>query len=825
MNISKKFLDRRNSKDWKTVQSIPIPKSFHFTAEKEIKIIEPLKFPKNFNPDIKSINMEEAQSSSSSKKESSEKLKPSKDSPQKRIQPEKAQGPLQKLSEEGSQILHLKGQIEDLRAKHKKENHQLKLQYEAQLLLLKDQHKRTLVQLKDKHKQTLDKIKLQHNFSIKEAQRPVKSGFNIEKQVSFKKLLSLLRTKMAHSQPSSDLKNNSPVLHSELVEKEWQEKYDKLKNKYQEKLKLLKDRYQTGLNLNQFELGRKLEQVKKDIRKDEKHSYKNKIQEIKDHYECQFLKLKKEKEKKQEDLENQYRLQIAEIKKSSHNEKKDLKAHLLYMEQNRVEQMNELHQVFRAKFHAQSLKYQQELKKIKKQSTARQLKKHYEKELFALKEQHNNEIQQVQGQLSRENQVFQETLNQKKDLYEKQQDELKNQYENKIQNLKKEHLSAVQKLEQSLQTEKNNNEKELSSLKESYETKVQSYKDNFDQLKIKHQKRQSETASLERQLAEYQSQVKDLSHTHKIQTDILMNRHKQEIADLTAQHLEDRIEIRSQSDIKINELKTNFHAEKLEWVKEQDQKDIRVKSMHENQINELNHSFNKTLSDLKARNDSAQNLIKKQYQKDLKEATYELTSQMSETQEQYKTSLSELEESHSKRITELKDAHESQMQYITKEFEKNLIKEKQKNEELIQLYDKDTSEMRSHLLSVKSKFQSQEMDLKQFKEESQVLSKRTRILLEENKTLQSQNKTLQEVFGEVQSQLEQKIQQIQSLQKLNQHISLSLFKAQKKKSEAGHSSSHSLENSKKKSSNQNQETMDNVDDDKETRLRSELHLY
>ena len=814
MNISKKFLDRRNAKDWKAVQSIPIPKSFKFTAEKGVKIIEPLKFPKNFNPDIKNINIEEAQSTSSSKKTSSENVKTSKKPTQTRVQ--EVQSYLQKLSEEGSQILHLKGQIEDLRKKRKRENHQLKLRYEAQMLMLKDQHKHAFLQLKNKHKQAMDKMRLQQS----PVESSAKSGLKTEKQASLKKLLSLLKVKIAQStQQSSQVNNSLAGSHLDTQQAE-KEKYDKLKKKYQEKLKLLKDRYQTGLNLNQFELSRKLEQIKKDIRKDEKHSYKNKIQEVKDHYECQLLKLKKEKEQQQADLESQYKRQIHQIRKSSHYENKDLKAHLLYMEQSHTEQVHNLRQVFKSKFHAQSLQYQQDLKKVREQNKVRRLKKHYAQKISSLKESYDNDLQQIQARFSSENQVLQNTLNTKKEFYEKQQAELKVQYENIIQNLKTEGLSAVQKLEQSLHSGQDEHEKILSSLKKDYESKVKMHEDNLSHLQGKYQKLQSQSASLERQLAEYQSQAKDLSHTHKVQTNILINRHKQEIADLEAQYLKDRIEIRSQSDAKINELKTSFHAEQLEWVKEQDKKDVRVKSMHENQINELKNSFNKTLDDLKTQSETSQNLIKDQYQKDLKEGAYELTSQLEEAQEKYKKSLSELEDSHSKRITGLKDTHESHLQYLTKDFEKNLIKEKQRNEELVQLYDKDTSEMRSHLLSVKSKLQSQEAGFKQLKEENQVLFKRNQTLIMDNKDLQSQNKTLQEVFGEVQSQLEEKIQQIQSLQKLNQHISLSLFKAQKKKSEGGQSH-RAVPTAKQKSLNQKQE----VEDDKETRLRSELHLY
>ena len=89
--------------------------------------------------------------------------------------------------------------------------------------------------------------------------------------------------------------------------------------------------------------------------------------------------------------------------------------------------------------------------------------------------------------------------------------------------------------------------------------------------------------------------------------------------------------------------------------------------------------------------------------------------------------------------------------------------------------------MKQEIRSLESKTKTQKIDLDKAVQENQTLLERIQCLSEENENIKKQNNTLQNTWGELESQVNTKNEQIISLQKLNQHISQSLFEEKQSK--------------------------------------------
>ena len=295
---------------------------------------------------------------------------------------------------------------------------------------------------------------------------------------------------------------------------------------------------------------------------------------------------------------------------------------------------------------------------------------------------------------------------------------------------------------------------------------------------------QTENTSLNRQMSEYKNQIEDLNRDKNQFLKQKEEQHKKQIAELTSKHYEEKISIRSESDRKLSEMQMSFHTEKMDWIQKIQSAKSENKTAHQELIEKMENDFKNQTAEMKAEHEQNQRELSEAKTKELKEVQYTLNEKLEDHRQKYSKQIEDRERAHSERIMELKTSHENHILSMTREAEKSFIEERVKNEKLIRLYDADTESMKKDIALLQNSLNMKKDSANKLFGENKILSNRVQSILSENQTLKEQNSVLKEAFDELNSKLEQKLEQILSLQKLNQHLSQSLFKAKKVKTKS-----------------------------------------
>lgn len=277
---------------------------------------------------------------------------------------------------------------------------------------------------------------------------------------------------------------------------------------------------------------------------------------------------------------------------------------------------------------------------------------------------------------------------------------------------------------------------------------------------------------------ELQQQLK--SYTQNQQTQVPVPRsHPLKIHHVQSSHLEEKIIIRSHNEDQLHKLRLQSESEKQELIHKLNEKEKQLIELHEQQLGGIKEKQKSSIQSLIDTQGESISKLKSSHKKDIDELRYENQSVLEEIHKKYKDTISSLENSISTRITELKTEHENQIEYMIKETEGSLVSGKVRNKELIELYDKDTVAMKRDLIALQSLTRVQKKDLDRVLQENQAFISRIETLLSENTKLKEQNQLSQDAWMRIDMDLEQKTKQISSLQKLNQHISQSLFQSKR----------------------------------------------
>ena len=143
-------------------------------------------------------------------------------------------------------------------------------------------------------------------------------------------------------------------------------------------------------------------------------------------------------------------------------------------------------------------------------------------------------------------------------------------------------------------------------------------------------------------------------------------------------------------------------------------------------------------------------------------------------EENHKKELEQLKLSYENRITNIESKLKNQMQHVKIEMENDLCSEKKRYEVFKNLKDKQTKELEDGFLRLQDK--NQELKSKKLVLEQSLIDTKQKLnkYLSQSEKQSQQNKNLKTLWQKLNQDNETKDQQIQSLQKLNRSLSLSL---------------------------------------------------
>ena len=679
----------------------------------------------------------------------------------------------------------LQDQIEVLHEKHIKEINHVNLKHKAMELNLQEAYQENEELIKNKHKKEILRLKTAYRKKTAQFHAVNRKKMRVLRQVSkgIKKttgnriqISQWLKQKNTIQSVLEDMKerlnaksNQVQTLQQELEKQSQKIQYTE--DAYREKISKIKKEYAV-----QTHTARLLQKTQIDQLKNENLSlggFKQKqylqIQSLQSTHDFEIRETKKNFRAKMYALHLAHKKEIQALvnRPSSLSLKQNYEEKIKKLQQEQAEYTAEMEKNFSAKLYAVHLKHKEIVNKVKQNSSVRRAEELYKQQIKELNQQHASQIQWMQSD------------------YEQNIALTKKDYESQLYHLEKEKGRQIEDLEKRIEDSEQNK-----PLYEELQRRAEGYQNQIKQLESSIQ----EHLKQEEKILQDQSHYESLAKKYKVQAEELKEQvqkyqssghHAQEdfkisLAQLKTKYYADKVEMRNQSEISIKKLKAEFHADKLTWIQQAEKRECDFKTDHQKEITQLKMDFEQSVQKMQKLHSQTIQKLKDSHKKDMNEVRYNLEEEIRDSKTRYEKTIDDLEDSFTNRITELKTSHEVYLQQLSREMESALIAEKKKNKELTQLYDRDTVNIQKELFSLQTRFKTAGESEGRLTSENHVLSKRVQSLLDENKTLKEQKTLLECNWSELKKEMEAKISQIQSLQKLNQHISQTLFRVRKK---------------------------------------------
>ena len=676
----------------------------------------------------------------------------------------------------------LKDQIEVLNDEHRKEIDNINLKYKAHELHLTESYQENEERFKNKFQKDREKLKADYRKKITQfhtsnkkkihtLRQSIKETEVHKKQItqwvqhkhSLKKAVSALKQKLQEKSDQvenlqQNLEDKSQFIQN--IKQIHQKNISKLKKEYDIKVHAEKLLHQTQLSqLQNKNLSVKNLQKTQGIKIQEMQSrHQFEIQEIQKNFRAKIYAIQ---------LANKNEIQSLMRQRTSQSSMRDETIERL--KQDHKQYIEEMEKNFSAKLHAVQLKNASAVHKIKQDHSFKKITAQHKQQIEELNKHYESKIRWMQSD------------------YEQSTALMKKNYESQLYYLEKEKTQQIQ-IMHSLTEDRDKNKnlyEELNKKEENYQSKIKQLKYTLQEQYEKEKKLLKEQIYYKKMEEEYKKQEEDLKEQIQKQKSYAKNSQEEfnvSLAQLKTKYYEDKVEVRNQSETGLKKLKAQFHADKLSWIQKAEKREYSLKEEHQAEITQVKKDFEDSLQTLQNSHHHTLQKLKDSHKKDMKEVRYDLEEKLKDSKTQYENIIENLEEGFAKRMTELKTSHEKHLYQLSREMEKALIAEKKKNEELTQLYDRDTVNIQKEFFSLQTKFKTHEESVGQLSSENEVLSKRVNRLLSKNQELKDQSASLQLSWTEMKQDLEAKNNQIQSLQKLNQHISQTLFQVRRKTS-------------------------------------------
>lgn len=677
----------------------------------------------------------------------------------------------------------LKDQIEVLNDEHRKEIDSINLKHKAHELHLTENYQESEERFKNKFQKDKEKLKadyrkkvIQFHTSNKKKihtlRQSIKDTDVHKKQItqwvqhknSLKKAIYSLKQKLKEKSDQivnlqQTLENKSQLIQN--IKQVHQENTSKLEKEYDVKIHAEKLLYQTQMNqLQNKNLSVKKLQQTRDVEiqaMQSRHQFE--IQEIQKDFRAKIYAIQ---------LANKNEIQSLMHRRVSQSSMRDERIERL--KQDHKQYVEELEKNFSAKLNAVQLKNTAAVHKIKQDHSFKKITTQHKEQIEELNKHYESKIRWMQSD------------------YEQNTALMKKNYESQLYHLEKEKTQKMQvitNLTEDLDKNKNLYE-ELNKKEVNYQSKIKQLEHILQEQYEKEQKLLKEQVHYKKLTEEYKKQEEDLKEQIREHQSCAKNSQEEfnvSLAQVKTQYYENKVAIRNQSEIGLKNLKAQFHADKLSWIQKAEKRECTLKEEQLAETTQIKKDFENSLQTLQNSHHQTLQKLKDSHKKDMREVRYDLEEKLKDSKTQYENIIEDLEEGFATRMTELKTSHEKHLYQLSQEMEKALIAEKKKNEELTQLYDRDTVNIQKEFFSLQTKFKAHEESVGQLSSENKVLSGRVDKLLSENQGLKDQSASLQLSWTEMKQDLEAKNNQIQSLQKLNQHISQTLFQVRKKTSD------------------------------------------
>lgn len=234
-------------------------------------------------------------------------------------------------------------------------------------------------------------------------------------------------------------------------------------------------------------------------------------------------------------------------------------------------------------------------------------------------------------------------------------------------------------------------------------------------------------------------------------------------------------------------LKNAFDQEK-ERIKQQANQEAEQKNKYLLEDLKLQKSYCQELEEEldKVKQTKHQDLLKQQdeFLTEIKQLKLQLQNTKHKNEEERERQLGEVQIEHETRVNNLTHSYDQKLQHVRTEMENDILSEKRRYEVFKSMKQKQIQEMDTQLKELQK--ENHRLKTEQFSlERSQTqATEQLKKEISQNQILKEKTNNLHHLWHDLQQELEQKDQQIQSLQNLNRDLSLSLNKMKSQKEEA-----------------------------------------
>ena len=326
------------------------------------------------------------------------------------------------------------------------------------------------------------------------------------------------------------------------------------------------------------------------------------------------------------------------------------------------------------------------------------------------------------------------------------------------------------------------------------------FRNIYDNLKTKYEGQLQTLQTLEKKEIVYKNQIKNLQ-TYYIQFKNKEKDYKGQIKELESSPLvfkkeEERLslKIKEKYEEEIDTLKNNY--EELRHVISQQEEgfkqtlqDFRRKQLAINFTEKEKASQNsvKEVENLKLKINEIirQNVFLKKELKKSQSPDKELEKQMQEKQlnfhkkeqqlkENYEREKQSIKNENKKYKKQLEESYDEKLKHIKSEMENDLCSEKRRVEVLKNIKEQQVSELQNQLKNLQYQVHELKASSETFKSIHKDVEKKLHDEIIKNENLKTQNKQLEHLWQSLQQNIEERNQQVRSLQKLNRDLSLAL---------------------------------------------------